>query len=94
MTDKSMTQAYTQAIQDASNFFSERIRGLPPLTLSEDGYAMGTDSLGGEYKNAVSECYTYMVYHHHYELSYNQICQAFFRAVTGAGKLTVEGAAP
>jgi hypothetical protein len=51
-------------------------------------YSRGTDSLTGEYAEMVKEAFnTWMS--NGYELSYNQICMAFFFVARKIGKLVV-----
>lgn len=52
-------------------------------------YARGVDCLGEPFTSIVKEASRFWLREHNYEVSYTQICRAFFMAADGLGKLEI-----
>lgn len=82
--------SYNQQIDDLCTWFTERLEKLPVVTMSAVDYSRGTDSLTGEHAAMVKEAFDVWLTERNYELSYNQICMAFFFVARKIGKLVVK----
>jgi hypothetical protein len=84
-----MTDEYTTQVSDLTAWFAERLPALPTLSLTWAQYTRGVDALPqGQHLHLVHEAMATWLKERNYELSYNQMCQAFFAAAKETGKFT------
>lgn len=84
-----MSHNYETQIKLLTEWFKERLANLPSFTMTKAELRQGTDALKEEYASLVVEAMREWLEERHYELSYNQMCNAFFAAGHEANKLTV-----
>ncbi len=85
-----MSPRYEQEITDLSAWFETAMDGLPSITMTEAQYSRGTDALPeGEYCHLVAKAFSLWLNDRNYELSYNQICNAFFTVGTKTEKVKI-----
>jgi len=77
---------YGRQIDDLITWFGSRLGDHEPIRLSRHAYSMGVDALPADLKELVREASSVWEQERGYELSYNQVCIAFFEA---AGSLIV-----
>lgn len=78
---------YGKQIDDLIAWFTNRIKDRAPIQLSEDEYRMGVDKLPDDLKELTKEAFSIWLNEKRYELSYNQVCIAFFEAAYQVGIL-------
>lgn len=78
-------ETYNAAISNAQAWFSEKLRGVPEVTMAAaEVKSVGTDAIAREdIKALLRDCSEFMLAEHRYELSYSQRCRAFFDAARG-----------
>jgi hypothetical protein len=76
---------YEKEVRLLEAWFIEQIAGLEPLSLTTAEYKIGTDAVPEPWKGIVAEAGKIWLAHRNYELSYNQICRAFFAAADKCG---------
>ena len=87
--DKGMSNMYQDKITELIKWFDARIKYMEPLEITQSEYSLGVDCLSGKYielrVDAFSELLT-----NGCELSYNQVCNAFFASARKNGKLIIK----
>lgn len=76
-----MSDKYRNQIADLAEYFRLRLPACGPLTLTPKQRSAGVDSLSGLHKGLVSSACTEWLLTRKYDLSYNQVCIAFFTAL-------------
>lgn len=84
-----MSESYVQHIYELMGWFLPRLRALGAVRLTKAQYEAGTDSLPAAHAALVREAHTEWLSSRNYELSYNQMNQAFFGVLLDIGYLTV-----
>ena len=84
-----MSPKYQNEIALLRLWFTQRIIGFPLLSLTAGQYQTGIDSLPTIYSDLCKEAFNEWLQKRSYELSYNQMCIAFFDAVKNIGLLKV-----
>lgn len=84
------SKLYEQVIQDATTAFREKLAGHPPVVLSKEQYKSGIDALPEDLQNLTKEVSKQVGDERDYELSYSQLCSAFFAAAEELKILSVE----
>jgi hypothetical protein len=82
---------YNKQVNDLIAWFSEKVAEMPLLEMSREEYRSGVDELSGEWKKLTNAAEREWRETRKYELSYNQMSTAFFRAVRAANKLKITG---
>lgn len=72
---------YAQEVNDLRDYFAARLPVCGPITLTDEQRKVGVDSLVGLPKRLVSSACTEWLLTRGYDLSYNQVCCAFFAAL-------------
>lgn len=80
---------YRQQVLDLKEWFKKRLQG-ETVTLTTEEYASGTDSLPEPFKRMVQVAFDEWLTERKYELSYNQMCLAFFHAAQEVGALDTD----
>jgi hypothetical protein len=81
---------YIKQINDLREWFKNELKSFPVLEMSRASYRGGVDSLPENYRQLTNRAFNVWLDEKRYELSYNQMCQAFFRAANDLGLLKVE----
>lgn len=84
-----MSHNYETQIKLLTEWFKERLANLPSFVMTKAELRQGTDALKEEYAALVVEAMREWLEERHYELSYNQMCNAFFTAANSIGKISV-----
>lgn len=87
-----MTERCAKEIDDLRSWFSRRLPSLPKFTLTRDKWKAGTDSLNGYHADLVRGAFIEWLTMRKYELSYNQMCVAFFGAADDCDVMEVTDA--
>jgi hypothetical protein len=85
-----MTQRYHDEITALTEWFMARLPALGGLELTKAERAEGGDSLKGPHEELWREAFYSWINDRHYELSYNQMCIAFFAAAENLGLLAIK----
>lgn len=85
-----MSEQYAKQINDLRAWFGERLPALPKISLTRDEWKAGTDSLKNYHADLVRGAFIEWLTMRKYELSYNQMCVAFFGAADDCGVLEVQ----
>jgi hypothetical protein len=80
---------YQKQVNDLRAWFATRLPALGPIELSHAEIEGGIDSLTGEHKNLTDTAFNEWLTERNYELSYNQMCNAFFEAVCECDLLNI-----
>lgn len=83
-------ESYTKQINDLREWFKNEMKFFPVLEMSQAEYKGGTDNLPENYALLRDRAFNIWLNEKRYELSYNQMCVAFFRAANDLGLLKVE----
>ncbi len=83
---------YIKQINDLREWFKSEMKYFPILEMSQSEYSGGVDYLPENYGQLRDRAFNIWLNERHYELSYNQMCQAFFRAANDLGLLNIEAA--
>ena len=75
-----MSPLYEKQVADLTEWFKSRISNLGKVEMSREDYRAGTDKLPDRFKPVIKEAINTWETERGYELSYNQLCQAFFAA--------------
>lgn len=86
-----MSGRYSQEVTDLTKWFELRLPEAGPFTMSRDDYQAGVDNLPESHQWLVTKAMNKWLTDRSYELSYNQMCQAFFAAAKNLNLVTVEG---
>ncbi len=78
---------YTQQEYDLQDYFLYQCTDR--LILSTEDFSRGTDCLTDYYREVVDKAFYKWLNERNYELSYSQICRAFFGALDKKGLLKV-----
>ena len=73
-----MQKNYIEQIDTLVEWFKDRISC--PIKLTEVEFKVGIDALVGQPKKLTEQAFQYWLNTKQYELSYSQMCVAFFRA--------------
>jgi len=84
-----MTENYHKQITDLTDWFSARLPNLGKVNLSRNEYKDGICRLTGNHDELQKQAFTEWLENRHYELSYNQMCIAFFSAAGQLGLLEI-----
>lgn len=85
-----MSGRYSKEVDDLREWFKERLAQMPRLILSRADYEAGVDKLmHPSHALLISHANVEWASNRRYELSYNQMCQAFFAAARDLEMLTV-----
>ena len=84
-----MSENYTKQINDLIQWFAERLPNLEQLKLTEAEYKIGVDSLKDYHAKLRDAAFIEWLTMRNYELSYNQVCNAFFAAAKQVGVLEI-----
>lgn len=85
-----MSGRYSKEVADLRAWFAERLPALGPFTMSRDDYQAGVDKLPETHRDLRNQATNEWLTERDYELSYNQMCQAFFAAANDLKLLTIE----
>lgn len=85
-----MSGRYSKEVDDLRVWLAERLPALGPFTMTRDDYQAGVDKLPQTHTELRREATNEWLTARDYELSYNQMCQAFFAAANDLKLLTVE----
>lgn len=77
-----MSPLYDQQIIDLRGWFLDRLPPLGKFTLTSDELRMGCDALGEPWQSLTKEAFGLWKKERSYELSYRQMCSAFFWAAS------------
>lgn len=84
------SELYEQVIQETTAEFKKVLVGREPIVLSEAQYSAGVDALPKDLEKLAQEVSQRVGDKMDYELSYNQLCKAFFTAAQELGILSVK----
>ena len=84
-----MSELYEQQIKDLTAWFKDRIAAFDPFDMTRGDYKAGIDKLPKNYHGLTTEAFDLWLSEKHYELSYNQMCKAFFGAALELKKVRV-----
>jgi hypothetical protein len=82
-----MSPQYEQEIINLRMWFIERLPALGNFTMTQAEYKFGCDFLPEPWKSLTAEAYKLWLSDRNYELSYRQMCEAFFYAASYCGVL-------
>ena len=69
-------------VAEAQRFFEFTLAMLPPVAVPKRAYQIGIDGIDrDDIQQLRHSCFAHVLYALNYELSYNQLCQAFFAAL-------------
>lgn len=80
---------YEDEVAQLVGWFENRLRGRPSFQMTEEDHRSGTDALPEDLASLVKEAFGHWLKTRKYELSYNQLCRAFFVAAKASGKITL-----
>lgn len=81
---------YKKQIEDLRVWFQEKLKPLPEIRMSRAQYQTGFDAIENEtVKALIAEAFNIWLNDKKYELSYNQMNQGFFWALTDLQKLNI-----
>jgi hypothetical protein len=83
------SERYTSEVSALADWLAERLPALGPLRVTSAEFLVGTDSLADPHAALCDEAFRHWLDIRKYELSYNQMCNAFFAAARDAGVLEV-----
>ena len=86
-----MSGRYSEEVDALRQFFTERLPELGSFTMSQSDYSAGVDKLGFPRDALIEIASAEWLASRNYELSYNQMCQAFFGAANDLKLIIVEG---
>lgn len=75
------SQLYRQQIIDLTEWFTVRLRRMPFIRPTEAQKVRGIDALPQPYRDLAKEAFDLWLAERSYELSYNQMCIAFWSAL-------------
>lgn len=84
-----MSPRYEKEVADLTEWFKAKLAELPEFKITQMEYNAGVDLTGPPYIKLAGEAFDEWLSKRNYELSYNQMCMAFFGAAKEIGKLTV-----
>jgi hypothetical protein len=87
--DNGYSELYNKQVTDLTAWFTVRLNDTPRRSISKSDYLMGVDSLPEQLSVIVKEAFDTWIRDRKYELSYNQMCNAFFQAAATTGKVQV-----
>lgn len=85
-----MSREYAKQIDDLREWFKQRLPALGKTSLTDDEWKAGTDSLKNYHADLVRGAFIEWLTMRQYELSYNQMCVAFFGAADDCDVLEVK----
>lgn len=88
--DTGASERYNVEVEALQQWFQEKLSTLPPIEITQADYRNGTDSLHGDYAKIVEKAFATWLQDRNYELSYSQMCIAFFNAAITSMKLTIK----
>jgi hypothetical protein len=75
-----MSPHYRNQIADLTDWFAVRLKTMGPPRPTEQERIRGVDALPERYRKLTAEAFQVWLAERNYELSYNQLCIAFFMA--------------
>ena len=82
-----MSSNYQRQIEELCDWFKLKLSHLPDIVISQSDYSAGVDSLNEPHASLIKLASQEWMMKRKYELSYNQMCNSFFRAANELGKL-------
>lgn len=84
-----MSPLYEQQIVDLRVWFIQRLPAMGDFTMTQDEYKIGCDFLPDPWKALTTEAFNLWKSERGYELSYRQMCSAFFYAASHCGVISL-----
>lgn len=88
-----MTPFYHKMVAELKDYLKGKIKALPSFQMHENEVKIGVDALTvcapKRYGEIIDEAHKFFLERRQYELSYNQMCQAFFDAADELGKINL-----
>lgn len=83
--------SYNDRVLELTEWFEERLPEGGLITISQDEYEVGIDSFSpvGFHGKLRMQAFDHWLRERHYELSYNQMCIAFFQAARNLDLLAI-----
>jgi hypothetical protein len=82
-----MTKDYREIIRELTAWFAEKLGSVEKVEMTEEQYLQGIDALPPHVRQLTDEAFKIWLNDKGCELSYNQMCRAFFEAARGLNKL-------
>jgi len=86
---RKMSERYEQIIAGLTERFKTFLETVPPLTMTRGEFHEGVDALPEEVRSEVMRIMRELQDEENYEVSYNQLCRAFFGATHELGHLRI-----
>jgi hypothetical protein len=85
-----MGERYAKEINDLREWLKLRLPALGKFKLTRDQWEAGTDSLKNYHADLIRDAFIEWLTTREYELSYNQMCAAFFAAADACDVMEVD----
>jgi hypothetical protein len=84
-----MSNRYACELDSLTLWFRAALSCVPKFVITRQQYAYGVDSLPSYLKDVCNNAFHVWLTHRNYEISYNQMCIAFFSAAKHNDKMRI-----